>query len=170
MMQTQGGACPQAPLPTAAVPPLPQWPVTATSATAEPQAPLPATAVPPVPQMPLPALPEPPQTTGGGLPFQERPSQQEQPQIVMTNADGESGAVYMNFEGPIRQSVCIPPFQTVTIQLVTGEYTFTLWGDASHLQTGYAVFRRRHQYEAVWCTVHRSPYDPEEPLRLGDVE
>lgn len=149
---------------------MPQAPLAAATANAPPQTPLPATAAPSFPQLPLPAFSEPPQAGGGGMPFQERPSQQEQPQITMTNADAESGSVYINFDGPMRQSACIAPFQTVTVQLVTGEYAVCLWGDSAGVRNGCAVFRRRYQYEAVWHTVYHSRWEPLEPLRLGDVE
>ena len=170
LLQTPGGALPQASLPSTTVPALPQAPVAAAMAQAPPQTPLPQATVPPAPQTPLPAFAEPPQASGGGLPFQERPSQQEQPQITMTNADAESGSVYITFQGPIAQSVVIPPYQTVTVQLLTGEYAVSLWGDSASLRSGYGVFRRRHEYQAVWHTVYHSRWDPLGPLRLGDSE
>lgn len=147
----------------------------------------PATLVPPLSQTApyantttLPALPEAPPLTSqppapvqavplpGSSPFIERPATIEQPRITMTNASDEN--VTIAFYGVISRTSCIPPYQTVTVQLLPGDYTFSIWGDTIRPRPGIAIFRRYKEYEATWVIDSVPVGTPLDPIMIGDSD
>lgn len=132
-----------------------------------------------LPPLEMPQLPQAPPVTQGapatslppppvGSPFAERESTQEQPQITMENASAQT--IYMTFRGVVVQSVTIPPFQTVTIQLPVGDYGFVIWSDDTTPQNGYGVFRKYKAYDTTWVFESMAPWETQVPLKMGDVE
>lgn len=156
----------------------------AMSPPAKPTSP-PATLVPPLSQIDpyannatLPALPEAPPLTSqppapvqavplpGNSPFIERPANIEQPRITMTNASDEN--VTIAFYGIVSQTSRIPPYQTVTVQLLPGDYSFSIWGDTIPPRPGIAIFRRYKEYEATWVIDSVPIGTPLDPIMIGD--
>ena len=84
----------------------------------------------------------------------------------MTNAADET--VTIAFYGPLPQTSRIAPYQTVIVQLLPGDYTFSIWSDTVPPRPGIAVFRRYNEYHARWVTESVPVGSPLDPIRIGD--
>ncbi len=110
-------------------------------------------------------LPEP---SGIGKLFEAQPSPHVTPTVVMGNRSEET--IHVTFDGPVTAAKAIPAGGSIQFQLPRGTYAVAMWCASVARQTGTAVFRERTRYTSEWVIVQRYPWEPAEPLRMGDIE